>query len=888
MEKRWMNQIICILLILTLLNLTVHLSFSPSFFSSSAEGNNTSIRVENKQSYPTMGGEWAVTFHVEGTADLHIIPVDRTSWSKESCSHCDLLFLLLHNETETFDVVWDDERVIIKNFSSSTPVQIRCLVQSHGKHTLQFMFADDVVYAYNDATDWWNSQWGYRKKLSIDHTQVHGELSNFPVLVNISTNDLAINAKADGSDIVFISYEDNTTQYHHEIENYTNGHLIAWVNITALSSTSDTHFWMYYGNPYSQDQQNPAGVWDTDHVLVYHLNETDLHGNTVDVFDSTSYDNHATTQNMSEHNQKPGKINGSLYFNGTNTYVNTTLIDTPITNRFSISYWFNASALDETRNHISIGDSTESEKLRIDMFVNESNTINCYFGNETSNTTVNSSETITIDEWYFVIVSYNETHLTLYVNGIQVDSKEIVLSLTKNDVMIGSDLTKSNYHNGQIDEVRISTNPHGQSWITTSYNIMKNQSECITVGEKETAAPVVSDPFPIDGDEFVARPPSYFEITVFDPNPEDVLNITWRTNQSGTWETFNQSTDVGNGPNQTTNTSWVTSYNLKYYWSVNVTDGTHWTNKTFSFAMHQYAPVINSFDLIDTNKNSMLKGAFGNLTVNQEYTFTLNITDKNSWEDISFINLTTWYDRGSESSEYNTTQEGGNFNMFLQYENTSLTDNQAVFRMRWPHEEATLEQYFEYKVNETTRVINFTFTPGNQTRYATSNESWDNTEENTFENMYSWNLNCTVTDSMNNKGFYQSEYGINYFSALRAPALVEINGPPGMNAQSEIFTIDFMSNSDYSLIIYFEENLTQVNGPDSIGIAGNLSVFRNANFLDNVTFTGLGEKSAIVLQNSSSPASGLFDSINVTFDLFIPFGTWGRYSAQINKKIFRI
>ncbi|MDG6219677.1 MAG: hypothetical protein QCI00_09610, partial [Candidatus Thermoplasmatota archaeon] len=147
-----MNQIICILLILSLLNLTVYVYVSPSFFSSSAESNVTSIRIENMQSYPTIGGEWIVTFYVEGIADLHIIPVDGTSWSQDPCSYCDLLFLTISNETETFDVVWEDEKAVIKNFSSSTPVRERCLVQSLGKHALQFVFGDDIVYAYNDAT----------------------------------------------------------------------------------------------------------------------------------------------------------------------------------------------------------------------------------------------------------------------------------------------------------------------------------------------------------------------------------------------------------------------------------------------------------------------------------------------------------------------------------------------------------------------------------------------------------------------------------------------------------------------------------------------------------------------------------------------------------------
>jgi len=665
------------------------------------------------------------------------------------------------------------------------------------------------------------------------------------------------------------------------------------VNVTEIFAATDTNLWMYYGNPSSEEQQNLAGVWDTDYVLVYHLNETDLHGTTFDVFDSTNYGNDATTQNMSENNQLLGKIDGSLTFNGTDTYVNTTLLDNAITNAFTINYWFNAKELTGTSNHISIGDCNDNENVRIDMFVNKSNTINCYFGNDTINTTLNSSEAISVDEWYFVTVSYNETHLTLYVNGTKVDAKEIEISLTKNDVMIGSDLIKSNFYNGQIDEVRFLTTHRDQSWITTSYNTMNNQSDFITAGSEESAAPVVSNPFPSDGDNSLPNIPDYVEITVSDPNP-DLLNITWRINQSGIWKTFNVTNGSGNGVDdgtyQVTNTSWVTTFDQPYYWSVNVTDGVHWTNETYSFTMHQYNPVINSFNL-SNETGCKLNNDTGNLNVKNEYEFTINITDKNGWEDINYINLTSWYDDGDETAQYNDST-GGNLNLFLQYQNISGT---SVFQMHWPTIESTLitQNCTEEIVNDSTRIITLAFLPGNQTRCATSNETWDNTIANTFENDYSWNLNCTVTDSMNNKGFYQSEYGVNYYSALRAPTLVEITGAPGMNEQSEVFTIDYMSNADYTLKIYFDENLSQVNGPDVIGIGENLSVLKNADadddITENTTFSGTKEAHAItILKRRSAPANGLFESVNVQFELYIPFGTRGMYSSQINKKIIRI
>ncbi|HIH28903.1 MAG TPA: DUF2341 domain-containing protein, partial [Thermoplasmata archaeon] len=64
----------------------------------------------------------------------------------------------------------------------------------------------------------------------------------------------------------------------------------AWVKIPMVSSTEDTHLYMYYGNSSSTAQQSPEKVWNTDFMAVWHLNKNPTEG----VFDSTIYDNDGT------------------------------------------------------------------------------------------------------------------------------------------------------------------------------------------------------------------------------------------------------------------------------------------------------------------------------------------------------------------------------------------------------------------------------------------------------------------------------------------------------------------------------------------------------------------------------------------------------------------
>ncbi len=890
MEKRWISQIICILIIFCLVNLSVHMYFSSSYHTSKAEEAVPTIQIINVQSYPKQGGFWTVSFFVKGTANLSISAVEGTTWCNNNIDY-DLLFTSLKNKTTTFNTIWENNSVIIKNFSSSTAVREISKVFTLGKHVLKFTFGNQTVYAYNDASNWWNSQWGYRKKITINKSQISGTLVNFPTLINISDNDLRQKAEATGNDIAFISFEDNSTQFDHEIESYNQGNLSVWVKIPLLKSTDNTTFWMYYNNSECVNQENPTGVWDSNFIMVQHLNNTDIDGGIDDIKDSTSYDHHGTTVNMDTNDQVNGKINGSFDFDGDNDYVEGNFSTLPITNEFTISDWISVSALNDQYNHFSLG---LNGGTRVVPYVDGSNNINCYFGNDSENTILPSDVFInSVDSWYHITCTYNTTHLKIYVNGQLRNSTATTHSLTDNDFVIGSDIsTLSFFHYGKIDEIQVSDIARNQSWIQTTFNNIENQSDFIQFSSEESAAPDVHSPYPSDGNEFLPKIPSYFEITVFDPNPE-LLNITWRTNQSGVWKTFNETNGSGNGvPDgtyQVTNTTWVTLFDEIYWWSVNVSDGLHWTNKTYSFAIHQFDPIINSFNLQNIS-GSKINNQTGNLQVNNRYIFSTNVTDKNGWNDIDYVNITSWYDFGDETSTYNQTI-GGNFNLFLQYKNLSGI---SEYDLVWPDDESSLDAVncSETMVNETTRIINLSFIPGNQTRCATSNETWTITE-NTFDDLYSWNVNCTVTDNLSNMKYYTTEYGVEYYSALKAPDLIEITGAPGMIEQSNVFNIDFISNADYEMKIYFDENLTQVDGPDVIGIAGNLTVLQNADedddLLINTTFSGLSENNAIILfDERSAPSDGIFQSVNVQFELFIPFGTWGTYSTKLIKNINRL
>lgn len=79
------------------------------------------------------------------------------------------------------------------------------------------------------------------------------------------TSDSNLKDTTNGGDILFTA-GDGTTKLSHEIELYSNvnGDLVAWVKVPAVSSTTNTTIYMYYGNSTVVDQEDPQNVWDVN------------------------------------------------------------------------------------------------------------------------------------------------------------------------------------------------------------------------------------------------------------------------------------------------------------------------------------------------------------------------------------------------------------------------------------------------------------------------------------------------------------------------------------------------------------------------------------------------------------------------------------------------
>ena len=310
---------------------------------------------------------------------------------------------------------------------------------------------------------------------------------------------------------------------------------------------------------------------------------------------------------------------------------------------------------------------------------------------------------------------------------------------------------------------------------------------------------------------------------------------------------------------------------------------------TICYYISLVAPVINSYDLWNQT-GSKLNNVTGLLDVNNEYIFTINITNMNRWENIEYINITTWFDNGSDSTIYNQTS-GGNLNMFIQYENTTGIAN---YNLLWPDNEVQLilGNCSETIINSTTRIINFSFTPLSQVRWAGGDGNWDITS-NVTNDIYSWNFNITVTDKDKLKSWINDEYGVYKYTSISPDHnWVDVYAAPGFNDTSSIVTITYSSNYDFNMTLYFEENLTNTTRGSTIPIANNVDILANVDLTDDITsditFLGIGIINAVDIFNESGlfHRNNISQTVNVQFNVYIPLGTMsGIYSARVATKI---
>ncbi len=347
---------------------------------------------------------------------------------------------------------------------------------------------------------WYNDAWDYRIPITIQEAQIDGDLSNFPVYLNL--DDLPSGfwsaVQGDGDDLR-VTQSDGVTEVPIELVSINTGTTDGefYFRATTLSSTTNSTYYLYYGNGSASAYASTSAfgarnVWSSNYRVVAHSGDlttaTILNSAMATSGTKTSAGNPAVTTS--------GRVGSAQDFSTDSVQFAGNVVENQ--NQYSVSMWFNADALtggnaDEQSFGRSLYGISASgapyQWLRVGGTANPDELTLCAYTNSTTCNVSTGADVVT-GTWYHVSVNAVDAGATtLRVNGVER------LSFTNpGDGTVSANFTLSDLRptrginwDGRIDEVRVANVTRSNAWRDAEYRNIATTSTFYSVGAAEAS-----------------------------------------------------------------------------------------------------------------------------------------------------------------------------------------------------------------------------------------------------------------------------------------------------------------------------------------------------------------------------------------------------------------
>ena len=356
----------------------------------------------------------------------------------------------------------------------------------------------------------WIAGWDRRIKITIDKDKIESDLTDFPVMIYLSSSSGQNND--DVSDVfdelgsyanrkkIAITTAEDMRQCYVEIDYWDHAGEEAWlhVKVPTVVSGTDTELYLYYDSTQT-DNDNYVGdtestpaqtVWDTSFAAVWHMAQ-DPTGGSGCIKDSTSNTINGTPAgSMTVDDLVDGKVGRALDFDGNDDYINLSnqLTDIPSTDFTIESVIKLPDTLLDTIDHYNVFGSYSSGNgflVRLSVPTAFGSIVRCTpqvsMSIQDMNTSVNVSGTLYEDEWAVNTVTKDSSYLEAYTNSehnteyVLHDQAEGTLDSDNGiDKNIGRipHAGGAQYFKGLISELRISLVKRPTAWIKATYHTL--------------------------------------------------------------------------------------------------------------------------------------------------------------------------------------------------------------------------------------------------------------------------------------------------------------------------------------------------------------------------------------------------------------------------------
>lgn len=380
--------------------------------------------------------------------------------------------------------------ILVSIFMPVRQVSIEGIGTLSFETTITLSVGAEVAHASPD----WLSGWAKRVKLTIDAGDIVSNLSNFPILVYLSTS-----SGRGPDDVTFVFDElqndanrqkiavtesDGTTQCYVEIERWDDASEEAWlwVTVPTIASDADTELYLYYDNlqvdntGYVGDTGDAVAqnVWDANFKMVQHLK--DLTTSTTN--DSTSNNNDGTKWAADQPIEVDAKIGKGQDFTP-GAYGTPSQYLQIGTTGFSASSgtleaWVKAEGFvtADPAQYLFGHTVTPGWSQRIQLYTDDIlGNLNLGLGD--SHTRALDIQALNTATWYHIVLTWDGTNYVVYVDSVsKVTGTYTGLTSIQSLADIGNTgetTQRWEAWDGIIDEVRVSNTPRSAAWIEASY-----------------------------------------------------------------------------------------------------------------------------------------------------------------------------------------------------------------------------------------------------------------------------------------------------------------------------------------------------------------------------------------------------------------------------------
>lgn len=349
-----------------------------------------------------------------------------------------------------------------------------------------------VATCTGTAHAWWNGEWAFRKKITVDTTDkgvaVTDPIGTTAVLIRLHDGEYRFpDAKDDGSDIRFVAADDKTPlTYHLEKFDSLMSEAFVWVKIPDLEPGAQTTIWLYYGNngPKAERVEDARGTYDANTLLVYHFSEKGAPAN-----DSSPGGNHAQTAGLASDGSM---IGGGLRLDGRKAIAvsGSTSLALASGAEMTWSAWIKPALLlpgapifsrKEDANGFVIGADNGVPYVEVT--------------NEGSLQRSSAGAPIAVNSWHHLAVVAGGSKITLYLDGEVYSTLNAALPKLAGDIQIGGEGENGAAgFSGELDELEISkiARPSGFIKFAAISQGGEKASKLLTLGQDEQQTSLLS------------------------------------------------------------------------------------------------------------------------------------------------------------------------------------------------------------------------------------------------------------------------------------------------------------------------------------------------------------------------------------------------------------